>query len=65
MADEHPSAQDEQSIIDNEINRTRCAERIRQTHEIVDFSDDRIRDSRHRLRICFDDVISPGKIKSR
>lgn len=63
MANHYSSAKYEQFIIDNEIRKTRWAMRLQQLYDVLNGSDDLVRDSKHRLRICQEDV--PGRGKRR
>ena len=51
----------EQFLIDNEMKRTQRAECLDHSYEVLDSSDDLVRDSKHRLRICFEDLSCRGQ----
>lgn len=56
MTDDQRSARHEQFIIDSEIRRSEWAMRRESLIHEMDCSDDRIRDSKHRLTICWEDL---------
>jgi len=61
MADDHFFAMYEQFIIESEIRRTHWALRLQRCYDRLNRSDDLVRDSKHRLTICREDLQGCGK----
>lgn len=63
--DDHLFTRHEQFIIDAEIRRRKWAKRRQSLHEQMDRSDDQIRDSKHRVVICWEDLHVTPKSKQK